>query len=101
MQTLIAIGAWISSHTNKITEFVRQGIYALLLFHIIDWTPEQQIGALAAISAMLAMFTEGGTVSKQRMGERVAEVEAKVDAKVDAKIAQMATHNITDSGGRI
>jgi len=84
--TLTMIGKWISGHTNKVTEFGRQMMYAAILFHLIHWTPEQQIGALAAISAFFAMFTEGGTVSKARMGERI-------DEKVATKVAEM-----TDSG---
>lgn len=78
MQTLIAIGKWISSHTNKVSEFGRQVMYAMLLFHVVHWTPEQQVAALAVGSALLAMFTEGGTVSKQRVGERIDAEVAKV-----------------------
>ena len=73
MTYLVAAAKWISAHTNKVTEFGRQVMYALILFHVINWTPEQQIGALAAISAFFAMFTEGGTVSKSRVGERIEE----------------------------
>ena len=94
MPALLTAAAWISGHTNKVTEFIRQAMYALILFHVVHWTPEQQIGALAAISAFLAMFTEGGTVSKQRAGERIeAESERKAEIKADAKVQQ-----IMDSG---
>ena len=78
MTTLRFIALWISDHTNKVTEFVRQMMYALILFHVLDWTPDQQIAALMALSAFLAMFTEGGTVSKGRVGERIEqEVEKR------------------------
>lgn len=73
MEILKEAAKWISGHTNKVTEFLRQLVYALMLFHVLDWTPDQQIAALMAISAFLAMFTESGTVSKQRVGERIDE----------------------------
>ncbi len=78
MQVLIAIARWISGHTNKVTELGRQAMYALIIFHVVDWTPEQQMALLAAGSALLAMFTEGGTVSKQRVGERIDTEVAKI-----------------------
>ena len=86
MAALLTVGRWISSHTNKVTEFVRQAMYALILFHVVQWTPEQQIGALAAVSAFLAMFTESGTVSKQRAGERIEE---ESERKADIKVARI------------
>lgn len=78
MDTLIVIGHWISRHTNKVAELARQIMYALILFGVVHLTPEQQIALVAVGSALLAMFTEGGTVSKQRVGERIdAEVARK------------------------
>lgn len=64
--TLKLIARWISDHTNKVTEFVRQMMYTLILFHTLNWSPDQQMAALMALSAFLAMFTERGTVSKGR-----------------------------------
>lgn len=79
MTILIAIAKWITGHTNKVTEFARQTMYTLILFHVVNWTPEQQIAAVMALSAFLAMFTESGTVSKQRVGERIdAEVNRQM-----------------------
>jgi len=85
MGVLSAIANWIKHSVNKITEFFRQMAYCLILFGILDWTPEQQIGALMALSAFLAMFTEGSTVPQARVGERVAE--------------KMAAMNNTGDGG--
>lgn len=78
MQTLIAIGKWISSHTNKVGELGRQMMYAMMLFHVVHWTPEQQLAVLAVGSALLALFTESGTVSKQRVGERIDAEVSKI-----------------------
>lgn len=73
---------WISRRTNKLTEFARQLAYALILFGVLNWTPEQQIGMLMALSAFLALFTEGNTVSKARMAERIEEKVAAVTGDV-------------------
>lgn len=97
MDTLKYLGAWISAHTNKLTELGRQIMYGLLLFHVINWTPEQQIAALAIVSAFLAMFTDSATVSTQRMGERVEEVKAAAQATVEAKVAEKVAQ-ITGTG---
>lgn len=78
MNPLITVGKWISGHTNKVSELGRQVMYALIIFHVLDWTPEQQVAFLAVGSALLAMFTEGGTVSKQRVGERIDTEVAKI-----------------------
>lgn len=81
MSTLNAIGRWITGHTNKVSELGRQLMYAALLFHVVHWTPEQQLAVLAVGSALLALFTESGTVSKQRVGERIdAEVARRETA---------------------
>lgn len=77
LHTLTVIGSWISRHTNKVSELARQIMYALILFGVVHLTPEQQIALVAVGSALLAMFTEGGTVSKQRVGERIDEQVAK------------------------
>jgi hypothetical protein len=89
MDTIRTAGQWISAHTNKVTEFARQVTYTLVLFHLVNWTPEQQIAAVMAISAFLAMFTESGTVSKVRMDERMEEKDAKVEEKVEQRVAQI------------
>jgi hypothetical protein len=92
---MMAIAHWISGHTNKVTEFARQVMYTLVLFHVVNWTSEQQIAAVMAVSAFLAMFTEGGTVSKQRIGERIEE---KAEQKAVEKVAQIMSGTGPGSG---
>ena len=98
-RALKTIGGWLSANTNRVTEFGRQLMYAAILFQLIDWSTEQQIAALAAVSAFLAMFTEGGTVSRirmtQRMDEKEAQIEQKVAARVEATVAHITGHDRT------
>lgn len=68
---------WISGHTNKVTEFIRLLVGFAVLTGWLDWPITVQIAFLMVVSAFCAMFTEGGTISKQRVGERIDEEVTK------------------------
>lgn len=68
---------WISGHTNKVTEFVRLFVGFAVLRGWLDWPIAHQIAFLMLVSAFCSIFTESGTVSKQRVGERVDEEVAR------------------------
>jgi hypothetical protein len=65
-----------------ITEALRAVLPVLVLFNIINWTPEQIAGALMAVSAVLAVFVRGTTISTAKLDQRVEERVAAVDAGV-------------------
>lgn len=57
----------------SLTEAIRQVILCLVLFQIIAWNEQQIAGFLMAISAVLALFARGATVSNARVEQKVAE----------------------------
>jgi len=67
---------WLATlNTVTVTEAIRQVILSLVLFEVIRWDEHQIAGFLMAVSAVLALFARGTTVSHGR-------VEQKVDEKV-------------------
>ena len=68
---------WVQTHMNVIGEVVRQVMFLLMLFNLIALTPEQQIGSMQALSAIVAAITGANIVSKNRVGERIAQEVAQ------------------------
>lgn len=81
-QNLYTFGSWCGAHSNKMSSAARAGYMMLLA---LGWThlSEAQIGAIGLFAeAILGLFIESTTVSKQRVGERIDAEVAKVQTGV-------------------
>lgn len=83
---------WAQTHMNTIGEVVRQIVFLLMLFNLIALTPEQQIGFMQALSAIVAAITGANIVSKNRVGERI-------DQEVSRRTGESGIMSAREPGG--
>lgn len=87
----------------SVTEAIRQVIYAMILFEVVHWSEAQTIGFLSAVSAVIAMFLRGSTVStasvEKKVDERVAHREMAGTTGTGTGMAQPETRTGTGTPG--
>lgn len=83
---IVIVSAWIGSHANALTGWIRQGILMACALGWISLDAQQQAIVFMFISGSFDLFTEKQTVPKSRVGERI-----------DEKVAQQVTA-ITGTG---
>jgi hypothetical protein len=64
--------------SNPVTgsEGVRQILLLLMMFGLVNLTPERQLMAISSVSAVLSLFTRNSTVSTKRVEQKVGELVA-------------------------
>jgi len=64
--------------SNPVTgsEGVRQILLLLMMFGVVNMTPDQQLLAVSSVSAILSLFTRSATVSNKRIDQKVGELVA-------------------------